>query len=330
MVAWTTASLRTRIASVTAHGSGHRGAHDRPERGPRGRRGFASRRVLVAWTHDPLGAGASAQAVIASRADASVPASRSGPRARGRRARRSTARGRARSSPGARATRCSRPLGPRRAPPALSASAQRLRSRRAARRRGRGALSGVDWPGWLTGRGGFSVPSAGRRRVPPWRVRRATSRRCRTSCTAARAPARSAASVRCTSISCRRATRPARREKTSRPTSRTSRQASTSGRGACSWRTTRSRRSTAGSATTRARPAATARSSTARSRSMRSSGSWAIWRSSAGGGSTRRRCAAASACSWSAPGRAGSRPRTTWRGSATRSRSATPARSPAG
>ena len=43
------------------------------------------------------------------------------------------------------------------------------------------------------------------------------------------------------------------------------------------------RRSTAGSATTRARPTATAQTSTARSRSTRSSGSWAIWRSSAGG-----------------------------------------------
>ena len=47
--------------------------------------------------------------------------------------------------------------------------------------------------------------------------------------------------------------RPARRGRTSRAGSRTSRQASTSGRGACWWRTTRSPRSTAGSATTRAR-----------------------------------------------------------------------------
>ncbi len=43
-----------------------------------------------------------------------------------------------------------------------------------------------------------------------------------------------------------------------------------------------------------------------------------------------RRSAAASGCSWSAPGRAGCRPPTTWPGSATRSRSATRARSRAG
>ena len=44
------------------------------------------------------------------------------------------------------------------------------------------------------------------------------------------------------------------------------------------------------------------------------------------GRSTRRRPPAASGCSWSAPGRAGCRPPTTWPGSATRSRSATRAR----
>ena len=42
------------------------------------------------------------------------------------------------------------------------------------------------------------------------------------------------------------------------------------------------------------------------------------------------RPARAGACSWSAPGPAGCRPPITWPGSATRSRSATPATSPAG
>ena len=98
-----------------------------------------------------------------------------------------------------------------------------------------------------------------------------------------------------------------------------------------SWSPTiRSRRSTGASATTRARASATARTSTARSRSTRSSGSSATSRASAAGRSSRRRPAPASGCSSSAPGRAGCRPPTTWPGSATRSRSATRAPSPAG
>ena len=63
-----------------------------------------------------------------------------------------------------------------------------------------------------------------------------TSRRCPTSCTAARARARCAPSGRCTSTCCRRATTPARRARTSRPGSPTSTPASTSGRGARSSR----------------------------------------------------------------------------------------------
>ena len=90
------------------------------------------------------------------------------------------------------------------------------------------------------------------------------------------------------------------------------------------------RRSTGGSATTRARASATGPTSTAPSRSTRSSGSSATSRWSGGGRSTRRRSAAAGGCWSSAPGRAGCRPPTTWPGSATRSRSGTRAPSPAG
>ena len=65
MVAWTTASLRTRIAAVTAAGA-VTGARTIDANGVLvDAAGSPSRRVLVAWTHDPLGAAASAQAVIA-------------------------------------------------------------------------------------------------------------------------------------------------------------------------------------------------------------------------------------------------------------------------
>ncbi len=92
---------------------------------------------------------------------------------------------------------------------------------------------------------------------------------------------------------------------------RTPRRAGTSRRGVSSSPTIRCPRSTGGSATTRARASATAPTSTAPSRSIRSSGSWATSRSSRGGTSTLRRSAAASGCSWSAPGRAVCRPPTT-------------------
>jgi len=73
MVAWTTASLRTRIAAVTAAGA-VTGARTIDANGVLvDAAGSPSRRVLVAWTHDPLGAGASAQAVI------STPGGRFGP-----------------------------------------------------------------------------------------------------------------------------------------------------------------------------------------------------------------------------------------------------------
>jgi hypothetical protein len=65
MVAWTTASLRTRIASVTAAGTVTGARTIDPDGVLVDAVGSASRRVLVAWTHDPLGAGAGAQAVIA-------------------------------------------------------------------------------------------------------------------------------------------------------------------------------------------------------------------------------------------------------------------------
>ena len=65
MVAWTTASLRTRIAAVTAAGA-VTGARTIDANGVLvDAAGSPSRSVLVAWTHDPLGAAASAQAVIA-------------------------------------------------------------------------------------------------------------------------------------------------------------------------------------------------------------------------------------------------------------------------
>ena len=87
-----------------------------------------------------------------------------------------------------------------------------------------------------------------------------------------------------TSTGCRRATTPARPARTSRSGStRPRRAATTSAPGARSSRTTRSRRSWAGSVTTRARPPATARSSTRRSASTRSSASSATRRSSRAG-----------------------------------------------
>ena len=65
MVAWTSGSLRTRIASVTGAGT-VTGSRTIDARGVLvDAEGSSSRRVLVAWTHDPLGPGASAQAVIA-------------------------------------------------------------------------------------------------------------------------------------------------------------------------------------------------------------------------------------------------------------------------
>ena len=71
-------------------------------------------------------------------------------------------------------------------------------------------------------------------------------------------PARSASADPSTSTCCRRATPAARPARTSRPGSRTPRPAGTSRRGASSSPTTRSPRSTGGSATTRARASATA------------------------------------------------------------------------
>lgn len=73
MVAWTTATLRTRIAAVTAAGlvSGARGIDSRGVLADAV--GSTSRRVLIAWTHDPLGAGPEARAVI------SKPGGRFGP-----------------------------------------------------------------------------------------------------------------------------------------------------------------------------------------------------------------------------------------------------------
>jgi hypothetical protein len=65
MVAWTTGTLRTRIASVTAAGTVTGARTIDPDGVLVDAVGSTSRRVLVAWTHDPLGAGASAQAVIA-------------------------------------------------------------------------------------------------------------------------------------------------------------------------------------------------------------------------------------------------------------------------
>ena len=64
MVAWTTASLRTRIAAVTTAGA-VTGARGIDANGVLvDAVGSPSRDVLVAWTHDPLGPAASAQAVI--------------------------------------------------------------------------------------------------------------------------------------------------------------------------------------------------------------------------------------------------------------------------
>ena len=65
MVVWTTRTLRTRIASVTAAGTVTGARTIDPDGVLVDAVGSASRRVLVAWTHDPLGAGAAAQAVIA-------------------------------------------------------------------------------------------------------------------------------------------------------------------------------------------------------------------------------------------------------------------------
>ena len=162
-------------------------------------------------------------------------------------------------------------------------------------------------------------------------VRRATSRRCRICCTGAPAPGpvRERRPVYVDLLPPCNAGCPAGRE---HPGLAGARQGGPTRAGvARSWSPTiRCRRSTGGSATTRARASATAPTSTAPSRSTRSSGSWATSRWSRGGSSTRRRSAAASGCSWSAPGRAGCRPPTTWPGSATRSRSATRARSRAG
>ena len=65
MVAWTTASLRTRIASVTGAGA-VTGARTIDPDGVLGdAEGSASRHVLVAWTHAPLSADAGARAAIA-------------------------------------------------------------------------------------------------------------------------------------------------------------------------------------------------------------------------------------------------------------------------
>ena len=65
MVVWTSGTLRTRIASVTAAGTVTRARTIDPDGVLVDAVGSTSRRVLVAWTHDPSGAGASAQAVIA-------------------------------------------------------------------------------------------------------------------------------------------------------------------------------------------------------------------------------------------------------------------------
>jgi hypothetical protein len=73
MVAWTPASLRPRIAAVTTAGtvSGARGIDSRGVLVDAA--GSTSRRVLIAWTHDPLGAGPEARAVV------SKPGGRFGP-----------------------------------------------------------------------------------------------------------------------------------------------------------------------------------------------------------------------------------------------------------
>ena len=65
MVVWTSGTLRTRIASVTAEGTVTGARTIDPDGVLVDAVGSTSRRVLVAWTHDPLGAGAGAQAVIA-------------------------------------------------------------------------------------------------------------------------------------------------------------------------------------------------------------------------------------------------------------------------
>jgi hypothetical protein len=88
--------------------------------------------------------------------------------------------------------------------------------------------------------------------------------------------------------------------------------------------TTRFRRYTGGSVTTRARASATAPTSTAPSRSTRSSGSWATSPARTAGRSPRRRPVRAGACWSSARDRAGCRPPITWRAAGTTSRSATP------
>lgn len=73
MVAWTTASLRPRIAAVTTAGtvSGARGIDGRGVLADAA--GSTSRRVLITWTHDPLGAVPEARAVV------SKPGGRFGP-----------------------------------------------------------------------------------------------------------------------------------------------------------------------------------------------------------------------------------------------------------
>ena len=126
-------------------------------------------------------------------------------------------------------------------------------------------------------------------------------------------PAAGAPSAPSTSTGCRPATTPARPGRTSRPGSTRPRRAAraTSAPGARSWRTTRSRRSWAGSATTPARPPATGASSTRRSGSTRSSASSATRRSSRAGPSSRRPSPPASGCWSSAPGPPASRPPTT-------------------
>ena len=171
-----------------------------------------------------------------------------------------------------------------------------------------------------------TTPSAPHRRPDEYTATSGHDGAARPAARAAGGPGRCASAAPCTSTCCRRATPAARPGRTSRPGWRTPRPAGMSRPGGSLSPTTRWPRSTAGSATTPARPPATGPSldsAVSIHAVERFLGDLAL---RAGLGVRRaRRPAAGTGCSSSARARAACRPPTISPGSGMRSRSGTPA-----